>query len=352
MAHEERSDGYFSFLDPEGNVFFQTALRVSLGDEFITENNKHYRVTQIEDDYAHCDYLGDIDLKPATQEGLVQPAWQAAPDPSTRPVSNHRNPRVAIYHTHSDESYEPTDGTASIAGKGGILKVGSAFCSTLEKLGLEALHSTTPHDPHDAMAYNRSRRTAAELLRQNPAALFDLHRDAVPRELYASKVHGQDVTKVTLVVGRENPKIKANLNFAQQLKAINDEKNPGLIKGIFLAAGDYNQDLFDRAILLEVGSNENSREAAQRGIALFANSIPQAIGVSASPAPGQPQQATRRTGPWSALGWTLALLIVAGAAYLYLSTGSLNEVKRKLHRFTKAEFSGFGDRKQRDNGDA
>ena len=38
----------------------------------------------------------------------------------------------------------------------------------------------TPHDPHDAMAYDRSRRTAAELLKKNPIALLDIHRDAVP----------------------------------------------------------------------------------------------------------------------------------------------------------------------------
>ncbi len=57
-AHEERSDGHFSFLNPEGNVFFQTAIRVSLGDEFIDEDNSHYRVARIEDDDVHCEYLG------------------------------------------------------------------------------------------------------------------------------------------------------------------------------------------------------------------------------------------------------------------------------------------------------
>ncbi len=77
----------------------------------------------------------------------------------------------------------------------------------LQELGLQTAHNTTSHDPHDAMAYTRSRRTAAELLRQRPMALFDIHRDAVPpKDLYVASVKGEKVAKLTLVVGREIPR--------------------------------------------------------------------------------------------------------------------------------------------------
>lgn len=332
FAHQERADGYYSFLDPEGKVIFQTALQVSLGDEFIAEDNSHYRVTRMEKDKAYCEYLGKISLRP---EERSEPAtWFSALFPlRISPVNAVRGKTVAIYHTHSDESYVPSDGSASIYARGGIFKVGNAMASRLKRLGLSVIHSTTPHDPHDAMAYTRSRRTAVELLRRHPAAIFDVHRDAVPREQYVATVNGENVTKVTLVVGRENPKIKANLNFAKQLKEINDRENPGLIKGIFLARGGYNQDLFDRALLIEVGTHENTRAAAERGVELFAASVPRALGVAGTPARTQPAPVTQRTGSWSALAWTLVLLIVGGAAYLYLSTGSWAEIKRKIERF-------------------
>jgi len=35
-------DGHFSLIDSKGDVLFQTALAVSLGDEFIAEDNSHY----------------------------------------------------------------------------------------------------------------------------------------------------------------------------------------------------------------------------------------------------------------------------------------------------------------------
>jgi stage II sporulation protein P len=350
LAHEERSDGYFTFLSPEDDVIFQTAIIVSLGDEFIAEDNSHYRVTSIEGDDVSCEYLGvatppEISTKRASNWRLPLSAWV------TQRVAALRQPTIAIYHTHSDESYIPTDGSASIYGNGGIFKVGSAFSNALRELNFNVVHDTTPHDPHDAMSYTRSRRTAAELLKRRPAALFDIHRDAVPRELYVASVKGEDVAKLTLVVGRENPKVKANLNFAKQLKEVNDKENPGLIKGIFLAQGGYNQDLFDRALLIEAGTHENSRPAAKKGISLFAATVPQTIGSQ----PGQPSgrtqatKAAQRTGSWSAVGWILLLVIIGGALYLYLSTGSWQELADKVKSFAKQELNELGSRKKDSN---
>ncbi|NLG87518.1 MAG: stage II sporulation protein P [Firmicutes bacterium] len=350
MAHEERSDGYFTFLSPQGKVLFQTALRVSIGDEFIAEDNSHYRVGRIEGDNAHCEYLG-VATPPQIAQSASTWHWPL-PSWGIKNVVASKTPTVAIYHTHSDESYVPTDGTSSIYGQGGIFKVGAALAKALRQLGLNTIHDTTSHDPHDAMSYTRSRRTAAELLKHRPIALFDVHRDAVPRDLYVASVKGQDVTKLTLVIGRENPKIKANLNFAKQLKELNDKENPGLIKGIFLARGGYNQDLFDRALLIEVGTHENSRPAAERAVSLFADTVSKSMGVQGQPARTQPSSVTKRTGSWSAVGWILGLLIISGALYLYLGTGSWQELRSKAKRFVGQELNEFSNNKKNPKGKA
>jgi stage II sporulation protein P len=65
-----------------------------------------------------------------------------------------------MYSTHTDESYEPTDGTSSKAKGGGILDVGNALKKNLEGLGIQVLYDETNHMPHDAGAYRRSRQTA------------------------------------------------------------------------------------------------------------------------------------------------------------------------------------------------
>ena len=45
--------------------------------------------------------------------------------PATK--DSRKSGRVGVYMTHTDESYIPTDGTASKPGNGGILKVGNVL---------------------------------------------------------------------------------------------------------------------------------------------------------------------------------------------------------------------------------
>jgi stage II sporulation protein P len=65
-----------------------------------------------------------------------------------------------MYLTHTDESYEPSDGTSSKTKGAGILDVGNALKENLEKLGVQVVYDETSHLPHDAGAYRRSRQTA------------------------------------------------------------------------------------------------------------------------------------------------------------------------------------------------
>ena len=178
---------------------------------------------------------------------------------------------VGIYHTHNDESYIPSDGTASVNGRGGIHQVGDALGEQLARHGFRVVKSEALHLPHDRGAYRRSRRTAMKMLPKNPLVLLDVHRDATPPEFYREVVKGQPVTQVRLVVGRENPFRRTNLAFARRLKAEADRAYPGLVKGIYYGRGDYNQDLGPRTLLIEVGAHTNSRLLAERGAALFAS---------------------------------------------------------------------------------
>jgi len=94
------------------------------------------------------------------------------------------------------------------------------------------------------MAYTCSRAGAVKLLKEfKPDLLLDVHRDAVPLEEYIRKIAGKNATGVRIVLGRNNPNLKANQNLAYRIKAIVDRTYPGLIKDIFLGKGDFNQDL-------------------------------------------------------------------------------------------------------------
>ncbi|MGE5654427.1 MAG: stage II sporulation protein P, partial [Bacillota bacterium] len=261
-----------------------------------------------------------------------------------------------------DESYIKGDGADSKKGNGGILDVAAAFADALRQKGFNVVHSTAKHDPHDEGAYNRSRRTATSLLKQQPLAIFDVHRDAaVPPEQYVSKVDNQQVTKVRLVVGRQNPKRSVNDAFAKQLKAVGDKVQPGLIKGIFYARGNYNQDLSNKAMLLELGTEKNAKDDAEKGIAAFSNVVaatfsgtttPAAPGGSTgTPSGGGTTRNTSSPGAGRALATIVGLVVLGGIGFLAISTGGFKEMGGKLKQLGTSEFASFLGRFRKKRGD-
>jgi stage II sporulation protein P len=342
---------YYNIVDESGNVVYITGWRVKIGDQCLTDTNKRYEVISLDGNTAKARFIGDVNLAKFTPGGNTfefSRLWGFS-------VAKAQGAgKVAIYHTHSDESYVPTDGKESILGDGGIFKVGDAFTSALQAKGLEVIHSTAKHDPHDDMAYERSRRTVVELLKQQPDAIFDVHRDAVPPEVYKANINGQDVSKVQLVVGKYGPTGKQIEDYALQIKSAADQQHPGLIKGIFFAkGGDYNQDLYPRSMLLEVGAHTNDRASAEKGIALFADVIPTILGKTSASganqegAAGVGTAATGMSGSTKSTFWLIGLLVVGSAAFLFLSTGSIKEAKGKLKQFTSTEFANFFGPKKR-----
>lgn len=325
------------FDEKTGEVVDKTSRVVYIGDEIINEANIKYRVTRVRGDSAFARSSG------VARDIVYKEEWDALPaGAGDIPVqANGGNTQVAIYHTHSGESYVPTDGTDNIPAKGGILKVGSTLASQLESKGIRVIDDKTPHEPHDANAYHRSRKTAVKLLQNRPVALLDVHRDGVPDpDFYNKKIQGQPITKIRLVVGRQNPKMATNLQFAKDLKAYYDKHKPGLIKGIFIGRGNYNQDLGPRALLLEVGTHTNTRSRAENGAALFADALPGILNIAQGGAGGAGIQGEQGSS-WSTLGWIIGIVLVAGIAFLFISTGSVKGVRSKLGELRKTEFANF-----------
>ena len=319
---------YMTLVDESGKELDQLSRFVFVGDEIILEDNKHYKIVKVDEkqNKAITEFVGKADI-----------VWRDEWDQIPVTLLAQNEGKVGIYMTHTDESYVPTDGTESIPGNGGILQVGNTLANIIKKQGANSLISFNKHDPHDANAYHRSRKTATQLLKNNPLALIDVHRDGVPDpSFYKTEINGQPGTKIRLVVGRQNPHYSANLDFAKNIKAFFDKKSPGLIKGIFLGKGNYNQDLGPNSTLIEVGTYTNSRTAAERGVAQFAEGIPQIIGAAAGPGPTPPGGARGiGTGTGTALLWLFLLVILGGGGFLLLSTGSWQGSLAKLSELGK-----------------
>ncbi len=329
----------FTIKDSDNNLISKMSRLVSIGDEIITAEGKVYRITKVKGQSAAADYHGMDKSFLAYQDyfstGTVPVAKQ---QPSTKDNKN----KIAIYHTHSEESYVPTDGTQSQPGNGGIFKVGDAFAEQLKKEGVKVVHDESKHEPRDSNSYNRSRRTATKLLKENPATLIDVHRDGIPdANYYRKNINGEKLTSLRLVVGRQNPKMQANKDYAKKVMAAVNKKYPGLVKEIFIAKGNYNQDLTPTSMLIEVGTHTNSRKAAEKGVSLFGSALPDVLGIGKAGAAkgtyGDPGAGT--PGGWAAIGILIAVLVIGGGAFLLISSGNLKNAKDRLNSYFSKEFA-------------
>lgn len=263
---------YYTLLDPEGNTLLETGRFVYVQDQYLTEANQLYEVVRVDETnhLAYTELVEDVELEVFPWDELKESLGLTVAKAAEK---TEKRGKIAMYHTHNAESYVPTDGTDSLNGRGGIHRVGSTFAKALSALGIDVDYSEQLHLPHDRGAYRRSRETALELLSKGPDAIFDVHRDAAPQAAYALQLKDEWITRIQFVVGRQNQNLGINRKYAQSLKKIADDLYPGLIKGIFFGRGNYNQDLTPLNLLLEVGAHTNSRDAAERGISLFAEVV-------------------------------------------------------------------------------
>jgi stage II sporulation protein P len=324
---EAPSGEYYSMVNEQNNIVHQTALEVQPGDIYIAADNSKYVVVEVNGYTARCVYQGKEEMPVINDDVQVQAGIF---DNAVPIVKKGSQATIAVYHTHSDESYVPNDGKESIPGKGGIYDVGQAFVDKLKSMGFNVQYNQENHNPHDVNAYNRSRKTASSLLKTGPDAIIDVHRDAVPPGEYQTQVNGQQATKVKLVVGKSNPNMTTTMEFAKTLKAAMDKKYPGLSDGIFVGKGAYNQDLSPRAMLIEVGAHTNDKDAAEKGVQAFAEILPTVLGVSADGSSNANDPASKpMTGgnqkSWTAILIILAVVAAAVAGFYFLNRGSISK---------------------------
>ena len=329
---EMDGDCVYTLYDARGQVLTMRAGRMYEGDGYIAQDDREYRVVQVDDD-AHTAVAEPV-------SGGDAPAFSAL-----AATKDEGRKLICMYSTHSDESYVPGDGTESKWQNAGIYDVGDSLKAALEKKGIDVEYSHETFLPHDADAYTRSRRTAEELLKDGPDALLDIHRDAVPAEQYETEVDGEGISKVRLFVGRTNQNAAENRAFAQQIKAEADREYPGLIKDIFIGKGNYNQDLYPHSLLLEFGTHEIEKEKAMEATDYIAEVLDNVLYGDAAKAEGG--KATRGSAVARGVGWVIGLALLAAAVYALAATGTLKGAWHKLGR-NASELTGglFGNKKR------
>jgi len=348
----------WSIVTESGSALTQVCYEPEPGDEYIAGDNKLYEIVRTQDGIAVAKENGSAEMPDVS--------WLDAD--SALPVAALRDKRIALYCTHSDESYEPSDGTYSDEKRGSIYQVAQALAEALEEKGVETEVSDALHHPHDAGAYRRSRQTAVQLLKSMPDALLDIHRDGIPDpDEYAATIGGKKCSKVRLLVGRGNQNMAVNKDFALKIKAVADKVYPGLIKDIYMGKGTYNQDLAPHSILLECGTYTLSKERVLTSMPMMADVLNRAMygGVTGSAGAsdvkgnnaskggitqGQADAPAMESGKGVSSGilWVVGIALAAVIIYGLVSTGSVKGGMRKVGRNISEMTGGLVGKKPRD----
>lgn len=349
------ADEVYTLSDAQGNAVTMYCGECDVGDEYINAENKHYRVISVNaaDQTAVVELLGDAEMPDVSWLAMEQ----------SLPVSAVGTKKIAIYSTHSDESYIEGDGSESSKDRGGIYDVAKKLAGNLEELGVTVEQSMETHHPHDAGAYRRSRQTAVQLLKGQPSAIFDIHRDGIPNpEEYATTIGNEKMSKVRLLVGKSNQNKEANLSFAKQIKAVADKMYPNLIKDIYMGKGSYNQDLAPRSVLLEFGTHTISKERVLKSAKPMSEVIYKALygGVTGSAGgsdvsgkanaegtgagnTGAPVEGADKDNKGSgAVIWLIVALVVGLGIFAFLSTGGKGGMRKFGRSFSEMTGGLFG----------
>ena len=250
------------------------------------EINKELTVTEVDNSGVNPRYTDEYNgvfINNGTNYQLTQE--MLTPD-----VEVNKN-KVVIYHTHTCESYTPTEQyqyTASgnfrtIDLNFSVSRVGDELEKWLSTYGCTVIHDRTYHDyPAYNGSYSRSLVTAQNVLSTNQDAdiVIDLHRDAIADETYGPRVKIGDeyVSQLMFVIGTDGANSAhtnwlQNLKFAIKVQQKANELYPGLFKPIILRNSEYNQHVANAACIIEVGSTGNTLEESMGAMKYLARII-------------------------------------------------------------------------------
>lgn len=199
---------------------------------------------------------------------------------------------VFIYHSHSWESFAPllkdvknTDEAVSPNEQVNVIAVGKKLSEKLARKGIGAEHDKTniaaelkKKGWNWENSYAMSRETVQTAMTENKDVKFliDIHRDSLPRGKTTALIGQESYARLFFVVGKEHKNYEQNLKVATELHQALEAKYKGISRGVIVKGksegnGIYNQDLSERALLLEFGGVENNLDELNNSINAFAD---------------------------------------------------------------------------------
>lgn len=184
---------------------------------------------------------------------------------------------VHLYFTHNRESYLPylkgvTDPDDAYHSQLNVTKIGDKLKEELESRGIGTSIDKTDINTvlnKKELDYKYSYRETRPIVQEAMAGnkdiqyLIDIHRDANRKKDTTLTINGENFAKLAFVVGKKHANYEKNLQLAEKLHKLINEKYPGLSRAVIVKTGGnavYNQDLSENAMLIEFGGVDNTFE--------------------------------------------------------------------------------------------
>lgn len=245
----------------------QTTVEQATGEAKQTQALEENNITP-----KYNEVYGSVKLKNESNKEITQ-------DILTPNISLENKKDVVIFHTHTCESYTPTEKfnytmTGSYRTTDlnySVARVGTELENQLKSYGFNVVHNQIYHDyPEYSGSYGRSLETVKNILTNqcNAQMVIDLHRDAVgskPEYAPSVKIGDETAAQLMFVIGTDGGGLQhlnwqENLKFAVKVQQKADELYPGLFRPIIVRNSRYNQHLTKAATIIEVGATGNTLE--------------------------------------------------------------------------------------------
>ncbi|MFZ0443302.1 MAG: stage II sporulation protein P [Bacillus sp. (in: firmicutes)] len=212
----------------------------------------------------------------------------------TKAPSNTTGDRdvVYVYFSHNRESFLPylqgvTNPNHAYHSQVNVTNIGDKLKEELEKVGIGTVVDKTDIEAKlkekglsFARSYQESRTVVEAAVTQNRDLnyLIDIHRDSRRKKDTTIEINGKTYAKLAFVIGGEHANYEKNLAFANELQKRFDSSYKGLSRGVFTKKGSgtngkFNQDLSEKAILVEFGGVDNTFEELYNSAEILAEVI-------------------------------------------------------------------------------
>jgi stage II sporulation protein P len=223
--------------------------------------------------------------KEASLQNLAGIDQQTGTNQPTAPSKKTTGGRqvVYVYFTHNRESYLPylqgvTDPDSAYHSQINVTKIGDQLKTSLEERGIGTNIDKTDIQANlnkkglsydDSYKESRSVVQTAMTSNRDLQYFFDIHRDSQRKDLTTITINGQPYARLDFVIGGKNPNYEKNQKLAIELHNLLEKKYKGLSRGVLVknyatSNSVYNQNLSDKAILIEFGGVDNTFEELNR----------------------------------------------------------------------------------------